>query len=149
MIDGTKLGVLVMLAVILAVQGGFVAFFLYLRKRAKRIADVELDTEWSELQGVTENIMTDWLGLPALASAHGGQIDSHDRLDSRVHAHPVRRVGRVLRLHPGPFPAIAESGGGLHRGHVAGVEVFRDRRGHNRSGSPVRIRDPALGREGR
>jgi hypothetical protein len=50
MIDGAKLGVLVMLAVTLAVQGGFVGFFLYLRKRAKRIADVELDTEWSELQ---------------------------------------------------------------------------------------------------
>ena len=51
MIDGAKLGVLVMLAITLAVQGGFVAFFLYLRKRAKRIADIELDTEWSELQG--------------------------------------------------------------------------------------------------
>jgi heme/copper-type cytochrome/quinol oxidase subunit 2 len=50
MIDGTKLGVLVMLAITLAVQGAFVAFFLYLRRRAKRIADVELDTEWSELQ---------------------------------------------------------------------------------------------------
>jgi hypothetical protein len=50
MVDGAKLGVLVMLAVTLAVQGGFVGFFLYLRKRAKRIADVELDTEWSELQ---------------------------------------------------------------------------------------------------
>ena len=43
MVDGTKLGVLVMLGITLAVQGGFVAFFLYLRKRAKRIADVELD----------------------------------------------------------------------------------------------------------
>ena len=50
MIDGAKLGVLVMLVVLFAVQGGFVAFFLYLRKRAKRIADVELDDEWSELQ---------------------------------------------------------------------------------------------------
>ncbi len=50
MIDGTKLGVVVLLAITLVVQGGFVAFFLYLRKRAKRIADVELDTEWSELQ---------------------------------------------------------------------------------------------------
>jgi hypothetical protein len=50
MIDGAKLGVLVMLAITLAVQGGFVGFFLYLRKRAKRIADIELDTEWSELQ---------------------------------------------------------------------------------------------------
>ena len=50
-IDGAKLGVLAMLAVLFAVQGGFVAFFLYLRRRAKRIADIELDTEWSELQG--------------------------------------------------------------------------------------------------
>ena len=50
MIDGAKLGVLVMLGVLLVVQGGFVGFFLYLRKRAKRIADIELDTEWSELQ---------------------------------------------------------------------------------------------------
>ena len=50
MIDGAKLGVLVMLSITLAVQGGFLGFFLYLRKHAKRIADVELDTEWSELQ---------------------------------------------------------------------------------------------------
>ena len=50
MIDGAKLGVFVMLAITLAVQGGFVGFFLYLRKRAKRIADIELDSEWSELQ---------------------------------------------------------------------------------------------------
>jgi hypothetical protein len=50
MIDGAKLGVLVMLAVLFAVQGGFLGFFLYLRKRARRIADIELDTEWSELQ---------------------------------------------------------------------------------------------------
>jgi hypothetical protein len=50
MIDGARIGVLVMLAVLFAVQGGFVAFFLYLRKRAKLNADVELDTEWSELQ---------------------------------------------------------------------------------------------------
>jgi hypothetical protein len=53
MVDGTKLGVLVLLAITLAVQGGFVGFFLYLRKRAKRIADVELDNEWSELQGAS------------------------------------------------------------------------------------------------
>ena len=50
MVQGAKLGVLVMLAITLTVQGGFVGFFLYLRKRAKRIADVELDSEWSELQ---------------------------------------------------------------------------------------------------
>ena len=50
MIDGAKLGVLVMLGILFVVQGGFVGFFLYLRKRAKRIADLELDDEWSELQ---------------------------------------------------------------------------------------------------
>ena len=50
MIDATRLGVLVLLAVLVAVQGGFVAFFLYLRKRAKLSADIELDSEWSELQ---------------------------------------------------------------------------------------------------
>jgi hypothetical protein len=49
LIDG-EAGVLVMLAITLAVQGGVRGFFLYLRKRAKRIADIELDTEWSELQ---------------------------------------------------------------------------------------------------
>ena len=53
MIDGTRLGILVLLAITLAVQGAFVGFFLYLRKRAKHIADVDLDTEWSELQGGT------------------------------------------------------------------------------------------------
>ena len=50
MIDGTRLGILVLLGITLAVQGAFVGFFLYLRKRAKRIADIDLDTEWSELQ---------------------------------------------------------------------------------------------------
>ena len=50
MIDGTKLGILVMLSITFAVQGAFVSFFFYLRKRAKRIADIELDSEWSELQ---------------------------------------------------------------------------------------------------
>jgi hypothetical protein len=49
-VGATKVGVLVMLAITLVVQGGFVGFFFYLRQRAKRIADVELDTEWSELQ---------------------------------------------------------------------------------------------------
>ena len=50
MLDATRLGVAVMLGIILAVQGAFVAFFLYLRRRAKHIAEVELDTEWLELQ---------------------------------------------------------------------------------------------------
>jgi len=51
MIDGAKLGVLVLLVITLAVQGAFAGFFFYLRNRAKRIADIDLDTEWSELQG--------------------------------------------------------------------------------------------------
>jgi heme/copper-type cytochrome/quinol oxidase subunit 2 len=51
MIDGTRLGILVLLAITIGVQGAFVAFFLYLRRRAKRIADIDLDTEWSKLQG--------------------------------------------------------------------------------------------------
>ena len=50
MVDGARLGVLVMLGILLAVQGGFLGFFLYLRKRAKLSADVEVDDEWSELQ---------------------------------------------------------------------------------------------------
>ncbi len=50
MIDGARLGVFVLLAITLAVQGAFVGFFVYLRKRAKRIAELDLDTEWSKLQ---------------------------------------------------------------------------------------------------
>ena len=50
MIDANKFGILVLLGVTIVVQGAFVGFFVYLRNRAKRIADIELDTEWSELQ---------------------------------------------------------------------------------------------------
>jgi hypothetical protein len=50
LIDGAKLGVVVMVAITLAVQGGFVGFFLYLRKRAKQAAELELETEWLDLQ---------------------------------------------------------------------------------------------------
>ena len=50
MIDATKLGIAVLLAITLVVQGGFVGFFLYLRKRARQNADIELDMEWLELQ---------------------------------------------------------------------------------------------------
>jgi len=53
MVDGTRLGVLVMVVVTLVVQGAFVGFFLYLRKRAKRHAEGELEAEWSELQRVS------------------------------------------------------------------------------------------------
>jgi len=50
MIAGSKLGVLVLLAITMVVQGSFVAFFLYLRNRARRIAESDLDEEWSALQ---------------------------------------------------------------------------------------------------
>jgi len=51
MVNGSRLGILALLVVTFAVQGAFVAFFLYLRKRAKLIAEIDLDNEWSELQG--------------------------------------------------------------------------------------------------
>ena len=50
LVDGTKLGILAMLAIVVAVQAAFVGFFLYLRRQAKRAAEIELETEWSELQ---------------------------------------------------------------------------------------------------
>ena len=50
LIDGAKIGIVAMLVVTFAVQGGFAAFFIYLRRRARRNADEELDQEWSELQ---------------------------------------------------------------------------------------------------
>ena len=53
MIDGTKLGIYLLLGITLAVQGAFAAFFLYLRRHAKRMADIDLDTEWSNLQGAS------------------------------------------------------------------------------------------------
>jgi hypothetical protein len=53
LIDGAKLGVAVMLAITFVVQGAFLGFFLYLRRRAKRMAEIDLDNEWSELQGAS------------------------------------------------------------------------------------------------
>jgi hypothetical protein len=50
MIDGTKLGIFVLLAITLSVQGAFAGFFFYLRNRAKRLADEDLDSEWTKLQ---------------------------------------------------------------------------------------------------
>lgn len=50
MIDGAKLGILVMLGITFAVQGAFLWFFLYLRKRARRISEIDIDMEWAEIQ---------------------------------------------------------------------------------------------------
>lgn len=51
LVDGTRLGILALLVILLVVQGAFAGFFIYLRQRAKRMADLDLDVEWSELQG--------------------------------------------------------------------------------------------------
>lgn len=53
LIDGARLGVAVLLAITLVVQGAFLSFFLYLRRHAKRMAAAELEDEWSELQRTT------------------------------------------------------------------------------------------------
>ena len=50
LINGTRAGILVLLGITLVVQGAFVGFFIYLRNRAKQVADIELDSEWLELQ---------------------------------------------------------------------------------------------------
>ena len=50
MMDGAMLGILAMLAITFAMQGAFAGFFFYLRRRAKRMADIDLETEWSEVQ---------------------------------------------------------------------------------------------------
>ena len=49
--DGAMVGILAMLAITFAMQGAFAGFFFYLRRRAKRMADIDLKTEWSEVQG--------------------------------------------------------------------------------------------------
>jgi len=50
MIDAARLGTFLLLGVTLALQGAFVAFFLYLRRQARRARDRALDSEWSSLQ---------------------------------------------------------------------------------------------------
>ena len=53
MIDGTKIGIFVLLGVTLVIQGAFAGFFFYLRRRAKLMAEADLDNEWTELQKVS------------------------------------------------------------------------------------------------
>ena len=50
MIDAARLGTFLLLGITLAIQGGFVAFFLYLRRQARRAQEQALDAEWSSLQ---------------------------------------------------------------------------------------------------
>jgi hypothetical protein len=50
LVDASRIGMWLLLAVTLGLQGAFVAFFLYLRRRAANAAGEELDDEWSRLQ---------------------------------------------------------------------------------------------------
>ena len=50
LIDAARLGIWLLLAVTLCVQGAVAAFFLYLRRRAARTADQAPDEQWSRLQ---------------------------------------------------------------------------------------------------
>jgi len=50
MIDAARLGIGLLLGLTLAIQGGFVVFFLYLRRQARRAQDQAIDGEWSRLQ---------------------------------------------------------------------------------------------------
>jgi hypothetical protein len=52
LIDGARLGMWLLLGVTFAIQGGFIAFFLYLRRQARRARHQALDDEWSRLQRV-------------------------------------------------------------------------------------------------
>ena len=48
--DGAMVGIVAMLVITFAMQGAFAGFFFYLRGRAKRMADIDLETELSEVQ---------------------------------------------------------------------------------------------------
>lgn len=50
MIDGARMGVLLLVGVTLSVQVGFVAFFFHLRRRARQSEADSLNTEWADLQ---------------------------------------------------------------------------------------------------
>ena len=50
MIDGARMGVVLLVAVTLSVQVGFVAFFFHLRRRARQAEGDLLNTEWTDLQ---------------------------------------------------------------------------------------------------
>ena len=55
MIDGTRIGMFVLIGITLVMQGAFAGFFFYLRRRAKQMAEADLDTEWSKLQKVSRS----------------------------------------------------------------------------------------------
>ena len=50
LVSSARLGVFLLLAVTLAVLGGFVAFIFHLRNRARRFESETLASEWAQLQ---------------------------------------------------------------------------------------------------
>lgn len=50
LVNGARIGVWLLLGVTVCVQGGFAAFFIHLRRHAKRAQAAQLETEWSEMQ---------------------------------------------------------------------------------------------------
>ena len=50
LIDGARAGAFFLIGVVVAMQGSFAGFFLYLRRRARRAQSQALDREWSALQ---------------------------------------------------------------------------------------------------
>jgi hypothetical protein len=55
LVDAARLGMWLLLAVTVLLQGAFAAFFLYLRRQAARAADRALDEEWSRLQAAWDS----------------------------------------------------------------------------------------------
>jgi heme/copper-type cytochrome/quinol oxidase subunit 2 len=54
LVDGAQSGVWLLLTVTLGVQGAFATFFIKLWRRAKRVREAEIETEWSDLQRSSE-----------------------------------------------------------------------------------------------
>ena len=149
MIDGSRLGVLVLLAVTLLVQGSFRSVLPLSpqpgqadgRRRPRRgmVGTAE----------IPENLMTEWLGLPPLAAAHGAQIDS---LIGWTHIFMlVLFVGWggffafcLVRFRRSQQPVANYAGVKSHS-----IELPRDCRRRRRSGPAVCLLGPALGRAGR
>jgi len=50
MIDGARMGVLLLVLVTMGVQVGFVAFFFHLRRRARLAEEDTMNAEWTDLQ---------------------------------------------------------------------------------------------------
>lgn len=50
LVSGARLGVFLLLGVTVAVLGGFVKFFFYLRHCARRAEDDRISSEWAQFQ---------------------------------------------------------------------------------------------------